>query len=133
METNIGLVRGHLAALQEIVRKHSAGGPDWGALRRVVALCHEAGEALEDDYCRAKLHLIAEHAAELFASAEHGRWRRDSMSGAVFLTLQILNALELCHSRLYSLEALQLSGRRDARVAPSIAHSGIAPRHEQRP
>jgi len=111
MDTDIGMVRQHLAALQEIIKKHSGGGPDWRALRRVAALCQAAGDALDDDYCRAKLHLVAEYAAELFATGEHGRWRRDSMSGAVFLTLQVLNALELCHSRLYSLEASQLNGR----------------------
>ena len=126
MELNIGMVRTHLAALQEIVRKHSGGGPDWRALRRVVALCQAAGDALDDDYCRAKLHVVAEYAAELFATSEHGRWRRDSMSGAVFLTLQILNALELCHSRLYSLEATQLNGRLGT-------HAGVAPYHELRP
>ena len=126
METNIGLVRGHLGALQDIVRKHSAGGPDWRALRRVVALCAEAGEALEDDYCRAKLHLIAERAAELLASTEQGRWRRDSMSGAVFLTLQILNALELCYTRLDSLEAMQVN-------ASLGAYSSAAPWREHRP
>jgi hypothetical protein len=126
MDTNIGLVRKHLAALQELVRMHSGGAPDWRALRRVVSLCQDASDALDDDYCRAKLHVVSEYCAELFSSPEHGRWRRDSMSGAVFLTLQILNALELCSSRLYSLEATRLTGRLGAQ-------SGVAPYHELRP
>ncbi|HZQ75381.1 MAG TPA: hypothetical protein VFB08_20900 [Burkholderiales bacterium] len=125
MDANIGRVRTHLAALQDLVRRHSGSGPDWRALRRVVALCQEASDAIEDDYCRAKLHVVSEYCAELFSSAEHGRWRRDSMSGAVFLTLQILNALELCNSRLYSLEALRVAGRLGT-------HSGVAPYHEMR-
>jgi len=126
MDTDVGLVRNHLAALQDLVRKHSSGGPDWRALRRVVSLCQEASDALDDDYCRAKLHVVAEYCAELFSSPEHGRWRRESMSGAVFLTLQILNALELCNSRLYTLEATRLTGRLGG-------HSGVAPYHELRP
>jgi hypothetical protein len=125
VETNIGLVRKHLSALQDLVRKHSGNGADWRALRRVVALCDAASEALDDDYCRAKLHVVAEYCSELFANAEHGRWRRDSMSGGVFLMLQILNALELCNSRLYSIEATQLTGRLGA-------HAGVAPYHELR-
>ncbi len=126
MDAGIAVVREHLAALQGIVRKHSGGGPDWSALRRVAALCQAAGDALDDDYCRAKLHRVAEYAAELFASTEHGRWRRESMSGAVFLTLQILNMLELCHSRLCSLEALQPDGRPGEQA-------GFAPYRELRP
>jgi hypothetical protein len=125
MDTNLGLVRNHLVALQDLVRKHSAGGPDWRALRRMVSLCREASDALDDDYCRAKLHVVAEYCAELFSTPEHGRWQRESMSGGVFLTLQILNALELCNSRLYSLEATRLTGR----LGP---HAGIAPYHELR-
>ena len=124
MDTNVALVREHLAALQDLVRKHSAGGPDWRTLRRVVSLCHEASDALDDDYCRAKLHVVSEYCAELFSSPEHGRWRRESMSGAVFLTLQILNALELCSSRLYSLEATQLTRM--------VVPSAVAQYHELR-
>ena len=120
-----GAVRRHIESLQEIVRKNAAGGPDWRALRRVIALCQEASDAMDDDYFRAKLHAVSEYSAELFANAEHGRWRRGSVSGAVFLTLQILNALELCNSRLYSLEALRDTGRLAAR-------SNIAPYHEVR-
>ena len=126
MDTHIGLVSRHLAALQDLVKNHSAGGPDWRALRRAVALCEQASDALDDDYCRAKLHVVSEYCAELFSSPEHGRWRRDSMSGAVFLTLQILNALELCNSRLYSLETTRLAGRLGA-------HASVAPYHELRP
>jgi hypothetical protein len=126
MDTNVSLVRSHLTALQDLVRKHSAGGPDWRALRRAVTLCEQASDALDDDYCRAKLHVVSEYCAELFSSPEHGRWRRDSISGAVFLALQILNALELCSSRLYSLEATRLGARLGAQA-------GVAPYHELRP
>jgi len=125
MDNNVGVVRKHIESLQEIVRKNAAGGPDWRTLRRVIALCEDASNALDDDYFRAKLHAVSEYAGELFANAEHGRWRRGSISGAVFLTLQILNALELCNSRLYSLEALRQTGQLAAR-------SNIAPYHELR-
>lgn len=117
---NVGVVRRHIESLQDIVRQSAPAGPDWRALRRVMALCQEASDALDDDYFRAKLHAVSEYAAELFANAEHGRWRRGSVSGTVYLTLQILNALELCNSRLYSLGAPQETGRLGA--PSSIAH-----------
>lgn len=107
MDERIEAARRHIASLREMVRRHAKAGPDRRALRRLLALCQAAGEAVDDDYCRAKLQLASELGTELFASGEHGRWRRDSMSGTVFLALQVLNALELCSSRLYSLEAVQ--------------------------
>ena len=45
----------------------------------------------------------------MLSKRDHSRWGRDSTSGVEFLRQQILNALELYASRLYSLEALRAS------------------------
>lgn len=94
------------AALREIVARHAGEAADFRALRRVLALCQAASEAVDDAYCREKLRLAGEYAAEMLSHNEHAKWGRDSMSGAEFLRQQVLNALELYASRLYSLEAL---------------------------
>jgi len=62
----------------------------------------------------------------MLSQRDHSKWGRDSTSGVEFLRQQILNALELYASRLYSLEALRAS--RAAReklpwMTPSIAQS----------
>ena len=77
---------------------------------QLLGLCQEASEAVDDAYCREKLRVVGEFAAEMLSHSEHGRWGRDSMSGAEFLRQQVLNALELFASRLYSIEALEHRG-----------------------
>jgi hypothetical protein len=107
MNTEVALARRHHAALKELFIRHAGGAADFRALRRVLGLCQEASEAVDDFYCREKLRLVAEFAAEMLSHNEHARWGRDSMSGAEFLRQQVLNALELFASRLYSIEALE--------------------------
>jgi len=98
------------AALREIfVYRESAVAPDFRALRKVLALCEAATRAVDDAYCREKLRLVAEYAAEMLSQSGHAKWGRDSASGAEFLRQQVLNALELFASRLYSLETLRVS------------------------
>lgn len=87
--------RAHHAALKQAIAGHAGGGPDYRALRRVLELCRRAGGAVEDRYCRDKVRLVEDFAAELLSRGE-GREQ--------FLRQQILGALELFHSRLYSLE-----------------------------
>jgi len=106
VDERIELARRHIALLREIVKRHAGVAPERQALRRFVAMCQALGEVLDDDYCRAKLRTACELGTELLGSGEHGRWRRDSTSGTVFLALQVLNALELCSSRLCNMEAL---------------------------
>ena len=110
MNTHVALARRHHAALKELFTLHSGGAADFRALRRVLGLCQEASEAVDDAYCREKLRVVGEFAAEMLSHSEHGRWGRDSMSGAEFLRQQVLNALELFASRLYSIEALEHRG-----------------------
>ena len=120
MHTDLDEARNHHTSLRQIVERHSGAATDFRALRRVLDLCRRAAEAIDDRYCREKLRLVEDFAAEMFAHADHGKWQRESMSGAEFLKQQILGALELYHSRLYSIEMLRRSAARAslARVEP---------------
>lgn len=120
MYPDIDEARAHHASLRQLVERHSGAASDFRALRRVLDLCQRAADTMDDRYCRDKLRLVEDFAAELFAHSEHDKWQRESMSGADFLKAQILGALELFHSRLYSLEALRRSTARAslARIEP---------------
>jgi hypothetical protein len=101
------------AALKEIFANHRG---DWtqGAdeLRRVEQLCREAAAAVNDPQSREEMGIVGDYAAEIFARGEHRKWESESMSGAEFLRLQILKALDSFHSRLYSIEAIRRAGER---------------------
>lgn len=100
-------VRKHYAALRELVI-HNPGGWDDPALRqRVNDLCAQARAAVEDDECSRQLRAVETHAAALFSRDGHLRWSRKSMSGADYLRLQILIALEIVNTRLFMLDALR--------------------------
>ena len=99
--------RRHYRALKQFFVSHGGGAADPRALRGVLTLCEGAGATLDDAYCREKLRLVSEYAAEMLSHGNHGRWGRDALSGTEFLRQQVLNALELFASRLYSLEALR--------------------------
>lgn len=111
MTTDLAEARRHYAALREIFTRHVGAAADFRALRRVLALCQGASDALDDAYCREKLRVVGEYAAEMLSYSEHAKWGRDSVSGAEFLRQQVLNALELLASRLYSIEALARAGK----------------------
>jgi hypothetical protein len=101
------------AELKSIFASHRA---DWATggeeLRRVEALCREAAAAINDPQCREEMGIVGDYAAELFTRGEHRKWESESMSGAEFLRLQILKALDSFHSRLYSIEAIRRAGER---------------------
>jgi hypothetical protein len=103
MYPDIEEARTHHKALKEIVDRHSGAVADYRALRRVLALCRAAMAAVDDRYCRDKLRLVEDFSAEMFS---HGESRMQ------FLRQQILNALELFSSRLYSVESLRRSAAR---------------------
>jgi hypothetical protein len=107
MYSDIDEARGHHALLKQIVDRHAGAAVDFRALRRVLELCRRAAAAVDDRYCRDKLRLIEDFAAEMFSHSEHRKWDRHSVSGAQFLKQQILDALELFNSRLYSIESLR--------------------------
>ena len=107
-------------ALRRIIESYAGPGADLRALRRVVDLCREVQDALDDDYCRLKIRAIAEYSAELLSQAEHRA--RGPVSGIDFLRQQIRSALELLQSRLYSLE-------RTRRFGQQFAHAGFGGIH----
>ena len=96
-------------ALQRIIRAHAGERADLRALRRVVDHCRDVGEAIDDDYCREKVRVIAEFAAELLSHDQHRA--RGALPGVEFLRQQIHGALELLESRLYSLERSRRFGQ----------------------
>jgi len=96
-------------ALRRIIDAYAGPGADLRALRRVVDLCREVQDAMEDEYCRDKIRTIAEYSAELLSQAEHRA--RGPLSGIDFLRQQIRGALELLQSRLYSLEQCRRFGQ----------------------
>jgi len=107
MYSDIDDARAHHAALKQIVERHAgvaadyrALRPDYRALRRVLELCRRAADAIDDRYCRDKLRLVEDFSAEMLVQGQ---------SRTEFLKQQILNALELFRSRLYSLEMLRRS------------------------
>jgi hypothetical protein len=98
--------RGLHAALHDVFFRDG----DWtdrALLARVLSLCREAADAVSDAYCREELNIVGDYATELFSEASHGRYESDSLSGAEFLRLQILKALDSFHSRLFSMEAVR--------------------------
>jgi len=105
-------------ALKETFAHHRG---DWSCgaeeLRRVEEFCREAAAAINDAQCREEMGIVGDYAAELFARGEHRKWESESMSGAEFLRLQILKALDSFHSRLYSIEAIRRAG--DRQLYPS--------------
>ena len=119
MNTDLEQARSHHAILRQLVERHSGAATDFRALRRVLDLCRRAAEVIDDRYCREKLRLVEDFAAEMFSHSEHDKWQRDSLSGAEFLKAQILGALELYQSRLYSIEM-----RRRAPARALLASAG---------
>ena len=116
------------ASLKEVFACHRA---DWSArgeeLRRIEELCREAAAAIGDAQCREEMGIVGDYAAELFARGEHRKWESESMSGAEFLRLQILKALDTFHSRLYSIEAIRRAGDRQLYPFTQRAQGGGRP------
>jgi hypothetical protein len=109
------------AALRKIVEAYAGPGADLRALRRVVDLCREVQDAIDDEYCLEKIRTIAEYSAELLSQAEHRA--RGPLSGIEFLRQQIRSALELLQSRLYSLERTRRFGQRFAQAGFGAVHA----------
>ena len=107
-------------ALRRIIDAYAGPGVDLRSLRRVVDLCREVQDAIEDDYCREKIRTIAEYSAELLSQAEHRA--RGPISGVEFLRQQVRSALELLQSRLYSLEQRRRFGQ-------AFLHAGFGAIH----
>lgn len=123
---DLDLARQYHGALRQLFGRHVGDSRDDRALRRVLALCEDASQVVDDAYCRQKLRLVSDYTAELLSASGHAKWGRDSRSGAEFLRQQVLNALELYASRLYSLEALRRAGKTED-SPPWKTRSSFAP------
>ena len=116
MDKDIRKLREHYATLRDLVAQNPGGREDAVTLGNVSVLCEAAIAALQDPECRQHLRLVDQYAAQLFSAEEHRNWDRPNMTGADYLRLQILIALEAVNTRL-----LSLSARRD-RDTPHLAH-----------
>ena len=113
-------VREHYAALRDLIAENPGGREDPATLGNVSVLCEAAIAALQDPECGQHLRLVDQHAAQLFSAEEHRKWDRPNMTGADYLRLQILIALESVNTRLFFLSAM-----RD-RDIPYLAYSADA-------
>jgi len=113
---DLGEVRAHYAALRDLISHNPGGREDVATRAKVSVLCEAAIAVLDDAECRQRLRLVDQHAGELFSDGEHRKWDRAKMTGADYLRLQILIALEAVNTRL-----LCLSATRD-RDIPHLAH-----------
>jgi hypothetical protein len=103
-------VREHYAALRDLIAPCAGGREDVTARAAVSALCEAAIATLDDPECRQRLRSVERHAGELFSAGEHRKWDRRHMSGADYLKLQILIALEAVNTRLFFLDAMRDRG-----------------------
>ena len=104
MDKDIRELREHYAALRDLIAQYPGGREDVATRAKVSVLCEAAIAVLDDAECRQRLRLVDQHAAALFSSGEHRKWDRARMTGADYLRLQILIALEGVNTRLFFLE-----------------------------
>jgi len=100
-------VRECYAALRELVIHNNGGWDDVESRARMARLCNAGIAALDDAECRERLRAVEAQAAELFSREGHLKWARKNMSGADYLRLQILIALEALNTRLFFIDALR--------------------------
>jgi hypothetical protein len=116
-------VREHYGALRDLISQNAGGREDAATRTQVAVLCAAAIGALDDPECRQRLRTVARHAGELFSAAEHRKWNRRQMTGAEYLRLQILIALEAVNTRLFFLDAMRDRGAAPAGYASAIQRS----------
>jgi hypothetical protein len=108
--TDLKQLRETYVTLRELVI-HNPGGWDDAATRTKVArLCNAGILALDDTECRERLRTVVTQACELFSREGHLKWTRSTMSGADYLRLQMLIALEALRTRLFFIEATRNRG-----------------------
>ena len=98
--------------LRELVIQNPGGWDDAASRERIEALCNAGIAALDDVECQERLRTVEEQARELYSRGGHRAWQRSNMSGADYLRLQILIALEAVNTRLFFIDAHR--GRRSA-------------------
>jgi hypothetical protein len=94
-------------ALRELIIQTNGGWDDIESRAKVARLCNVGAAALDDAECRERLRTVEAQAAELFSREGHLKWKRKNMSGADYLRLQILIALEALNTRLFFIDTLR--------------------------
>ena len=110
-DRDLNEVHEHYFTLRELIILNPGGWDDAASRARVEQLCRAGMAALADDECQERLAKVEAPAAELYSRDRHHKWTRRSMSGADYLRLQILIALEALNARLVLLEALRKRAR----------------------
>ena len=105
--TDLKEVREYYAKLRELVIHHSGGWNDADSRAKVERLCRAGMAAIDDPECRERLRAVLAQASDLFSTDGHHKWSRKNMSGADYLRLQILIALEALNTRLFFIDTLR--------------------------
>jgi hypothetical protein len=129
VSTDIREVRKHYSTLRDLVIQNPGGWDDVDSRAKVERECAGASAALADPECHERLRAVQAQAAELYSSEGHAKWARRNMSGADYLRLQILIALEAINTRLFFIDAVRarslLDGGHDASEAGlAVAEGG---------
>jgi hypothetical protein len=107
VSNDLNKVREYYATLRKLIILNPGGWDDAESRSRVQELCRAGMVALDDNECQERLEAVQNQACELYSRDGHRRWARRSMSGADYLRLQILIALEAVHTRLSLLASLR--------------------------
>ena len=105
--TDLTEVRECYSRLRELVIHNPGGWEDVDSRAKVDRLCEAGIVALDDTECRERLRAVRTQARELFSRDGHLKWTRRNMSGADYLRLQILIALEAVNTRLFFIDTLR--------------------------
>ena len=105
--TDLNEVRECYARLRELVIHNAGGWEDVESRSKVDRLCEAGIVALVDEECRERLRTVRTQARELFSREGHLKWGRRNMSGADYLRLQILIALEAVNTRLVFIDTVR--------------------------
>ena len=105
--TDIKQVREYYSTLRELVIHSSGGWDDVDSRTKVERLCAAGMAALDDPECRERFKTVQAQAGDLFSRDGHHKWARKNMSGADYLRLQMLIALEALNTRLFFIDTLR--------------------------
>ena len=105
--TDLKELRGYYATLRELVIHSSGGWDDVESRTKVERLCAAGMAVIDDAECRERLRAVQAQAADLFSQNGHQKWARKNMSGADYLRLQMLIALEALNTRLFFIDTLR--------------------------
>jgi hypothetical protein len=106
-DKDIKLVREQYSTLRDLVIRNPGGWDDGDSRAKVERACEAAKAALADAECHERLRAVETQARDLYSAENHARWARRNMSGADYLRLQILIALEAVNTRLFFIDTMR--------------------------